>query len=296
MITINPKEIPTSKFHAYLLGAVAPRPIAFASTIDKNGNINLAPFSFFNAFGTHPPTLIFAPNRRVKDGTNKHTLENVKEVPEVVINMVSFSMVQQTSLASSDYAKGVNEFDKAGFTAIPSEKVKPPRVKESPVQFECKVVNVIEMGHQGGAPNLIICEVLLMHIYENVLDPDGRINPHKIDLVARMGSDLYCRASGAAVFEVEKPKKLGLGIDAIPEKIRMSNVLTGNDLGKLGNVESLPSNDEITVTKNLTPIQELFTRFQFDNDSLENHLQQYAKKLLNEEKVMEAWRVLLCNI
>lgn len=294
MLTISPKEIPVPKLHAYLLGAVAPRPIAFASTIDKNGNVNLAPFSFFNCFGSNPPTLIFAPNRRVKDGTNKHTYENVKEISEVVINMVSYAMVQQTSLASTEYPKGVNEFVKAGFTPIPSEKVKPPRVKESPVQFECKVMNVIEMGEQGGAPNLIICEILLLHINENILDNDGRIDQHKIDLVARMGGDLYCRASGDAIFSVEKPtSKLGIGVDKIPERIRYSKILTGNDLGKLGNVETLPTKEEIDLMKKSKEVEELFSRFKNDSESLENHLHQFAKKLLEEGKVTGAWKVLL---
>src|SRR4051812_15666677 len=245
-MTVNPKDIRVAKMHAYMLSAIAPRPIAFASTIDKDGNPNLSPFSFFNAFGSHPPLVVFSPSRRVRDNTTKHTLENVREVKEVVINSVNYAMVQQASLASCEYPKGTNEFVKAGFTPIPSELIKPFRVKESPVQMECKVLQVIETGHEGGAANLIICEILLMHINENILTEDKRIDQHKIDLVARMGGDMYCRASGNSIFEVPKPNtKLGIGIDNIPEAIRDSAILSGNDLGKLGNADSLPSAEEI---------------------------------------------------
>src|SRR6185369_3924370 len=205
MFTINPKEIKTSLFHSYMLSAIAPRPIAFSSTIDKDGIPNLSPFSFFNAFGSHPPIVVFSPSRRVRDNTTKHTLENVYEVKEVVINVVNYAMVQQASLASCEYPKGVNEFEKAGFTPIPSELVKPFRVKESPVQMECKVLQVIETGHEGGAANLIICEILLMHIHDDILNEQGKIDQNKIDLVARMGGDKYCRASGSAIFSVPKP-------------------------------------------------------------------------------------------
>ncbi|MCX6290946.1 MAG: flavin reductase family protein, partial [Bacteroidetes bacterium] len=227
MLTINPKEIKTGLFHSYMLSAIAPRPIAFASTIDKDGNPNLSPFSFFNAFGSKPPIVVFSPARRVRDNTVKHTLENVYDIKEVVINVVSYAMVQQASLASCEYPKGVNEFIKAGFTPIPSEIVKPFRVKESPVQMECKVLNIIETGDEGGAANLIICEIVLMHIDESVLNEDQKIDPDKIDLVARMGGDWYCRASGPALFHVPKPNaKLGIGIDRIPEPIRHSKILT----------------------------------------------------------------------
>lgn len=246
MITIDPKEIKTGQFHAHMLSAVAPRPIAFASTIDKDGLPNLSPYSFFNAFGSKPPTLVFSPARRVRDNTIKHTLENIYETMEVVINVVSYSMVQQASLSSCEYPKGVSEFVKAGFTPIESKLVKPFRVKESPVQFECKVKQVIETGHEGGAGNLVICEILLMHINEEVMDEQGRIDQHKIDLVARCGYDWYCRASGAALFEVAKPNlKLGIGIDQIPPSILNSEVLSGNDLGQLANIEAFPSKDSI---------------------------------------------------
>ncbi len=245
MKTIIPGSLPTPIFHSYLLAAVAPRPIAFASTLDKDGNPNLAPFSFFNVFGSNPPTLIFSPARRVRDNSIKHTLENVQQVKEVVINVVNYDMVQQMSLASTEYPKGVNEFIKAGFTPIPSEKIKPFRVKESPVQFECVVKDIVYTGEEGGAGNLIICEVLLMHIHEDILNEQGKIDQHKIDLVGRLGDDWYVRASGQALFEVEKPlASLGIGVDALPESIRLSSVLTGNDLGMLGNQKELPSKEE----------------------------------------------------
>ena len=239
---INPKEIPVGKMHAYLLGAVAPRPIAFASTIDKEGNVNLSPFSFFNCFGANPPILVFSPARRGRDNTTKHSYENVLDVPEVVINVVNYSMVQQASLASTEYPKGVNEFVKAGFTQVPSTMVKPPRVGESPVSFECKVLQVIKTGDQGAAGNLVICEVILAHVKDEILDAEGKIDPFKLDAVARMGGDWYCRAQGDALFKVPKPlDKIAIGIDQLPEAIRKSSVLTGNDLGMLANVESIPT-------------------------------------------------------
>jgi len=272
---IIPGEISTGKLHAYMLGSIAPRPIAFASTIDKNGVPNLSPFSFFNCFGSNPPILIFSPAKRVRDNSIKHTLENVKEVPEVVINVVNYNIVQQMSLASCEFPKGVNEFSKAGFTAMASEKVKPFGVAESPVNIECKVKDIIETGQEGGAGNLIICEIVMMHIKDEVLDAEGKIDPQKIDLVARMGADYYCRASGNAVFEVPKPNlKLGIGIDNLPEKIRNSKVLTGNDLGMLANVEAIPTID---------------LSFQFTG----NNFHEAAQQFLLQHKLNEAWQVLL---
>ena len=277
-----------------MLGAIAPRPIAFASTNDKNGAPNLAPFSFYNAFGSNPATLVFSPARRVRDNTIKHTLENIYETGEVVINTVNFAMVHQMSLASVEFPKGENEFLKSGFTPLASEMIKPFRVKESPVQMECKVVEVKEMGHEGGAGNLIICEILLMHVSESVLDANGRIDPHKIDLVARMGNDYYCRASGAAVFEVPKPNtKPAIGYDAIPERIRLSKVLTGNDLGQLGHVETLPTWDEVSMIRKDERMMEVFERFQLDAESMEHHLHILAQEFLAEGRVMDAWKVLL---
>ena len=231
MLSINPEGVGVPKLHQYMLGAVGPRPIAFASTIDAKGRPNLSPFSFFNAFGSNPPTLIFSPARRGRDNTVKHTYNNVKATGEVVINVVSYNMVQQTSLSSTEYPEGVNEFEKAGFTMLDSELVRPFRVAESPVQFECRVKQVIELGDQGGAGNLVICEILRMHVREEVLDEDGMIDQRKIDLVARMGGNWYTRAA-PGLFEVPKPlTRLGIGVDAIPAEIRESRVLTGNDLG-----------------------------------------------------------------
>ncbi len=294
MLTINPKEVKTSEFHSYLLGAVAPRPIAFASTVDKDGNPNLAPFSFFNVFSANPPIAVFSPSRSGRTGHTKHTYENIKEVPEVAINVVNYEMVQQTSLASTEYAKGVNEFEKAGFTAIASEMVKPYRVKESPAQLECIVKQVIELGKEGGAGNLIICEVVLMHINENVLDANNHIDPHKIDLVARMGGNWYSRANGNSLFEVAKPlMNLGIGVDKIPAAIRNSKVLTGNNLGQLGNVEHLPSDDEVMIYKNSGAINEAFEMYGSTKEKLEEHLHHIAKGLLENNKVGEAWKVLL---
>lgn len=290
---IVPGEIKTAALHAYLLGAIAPRPICFASTVDKDGNPNLSPFSFFNVFGSKPPTLIFSPARRVRDNTIKHTLENIYETKEVVINVVSYAMVQQMSLASCEYPKGVNEFTKSGFTPVASDMVKAFRVKESPAQLECKVTQVIETGHEGGAGNLIICEVLCMHINDDVLNADGKIDPHKIDLVARMGGDYYCRASGSAVFEVAKPNiELGIGIDALPENIRNSSILTGNDLGLLGNSTSLPVVDTILYDDQLTQILRDNTGNQ---QALYTALHTYAKELLDAGNVHKAWQVLMAG-
>lgn len=294
MLRIDPKEIKTGVLHSYMLGSIAPRPIAFASTLDKEGNPNLAPFSFFNAFGSNPPTVVFSPARRVRDNTTKHTLENIYETGEVVINVVNYAMVQQMSLASTEYPKGVNEFIKAGFTPIASELIKPFRVKESPVQMECKVVEVKEMGDQGGAANLIICEILLMHISDAVLTPDKKIDPNKIDLVARMGGDLYCRASGNALFEVAKPlTTLGIGVDALPETIRLSKILTGNNLGQLGNVEHLPDAAEVREFRSREFMKALDDKFGHHPEILRDKLHELAKTLLDKGHVKEAWLTLL---
>ncbi len=294
MLSINPKEISTARLHAYLLGSVAPRPIAFASTIDEQGNMNLSPFSFFNVFGSNPPTLIFSPARRVRDNTIKHTLENALATKEVVINVVSFDMVQQMSLSSVEFPKGVNEFIKSGFTPISSEKVKPFRVKESPVQYECVVKQVLPIGTEGGAGNLIICEVVMFHINENILNEAGHIDPHKIDLVARMGNDFYCRASGAAVFEVAKPNtKPAIGYDAIPEYIRNSEILSANNLGQLGNIENLPDAAAIEEMKTNEVVNDILVRMQNDRESVCNHLFLLAKDLLSLNQVEQAWKVLL---
>ena len=289
MLTINPKEIPFTQMHGYLLGAVTPRPIAFASTVDKNGNVNLSPFSFFNCFGANPPILIFSPARRGRDNTTKHTYENVREVSEVVINVVNYPMVQQASLASTEYPKGVNEFVKAGFTEVPSTIVKPPRVGESPISMECKVLQIIQTGDGGAAGNLVVCEILLMHIKEEILDADGRIDPWKLDAVARLGGDYYCRVQGDSIFKVPKPlEKTGICIDQMPENIRRSKILTGNDLGLLGNVERLPDQDSIAEFKNRNEV-----RVALQNGEVALH--QLAHQFLKDEKVEEAWKTLLAN-
>ncbi len=271
------------QLQALLQGAIAPRPICFASTIDAEGNANLSPFSFFNIFSSNPPILVFSPARRVRDNTTKHTLENIIEVTEVCINVVNHDMVWQTSLASTEYAKGEDEFIKAGFTKEKSELIKPYRVKESPVQMECKVNQILPLGTEGGAGNLIICEVILVHVNETILYPDTSIiDPHKIDLVSRMGGDWYCRANGDALFEIEKPvRNKGIGVDKIPNDIRESNILTGNDLGQLGNVEHLPNEDYIIVHGKIAEGKTM----------IEIHT--LAHQLLHERKVNEAWAVLL---
>lgn len=291
---ILPGEIKTALLHGYLLGAIAPRPICFASTIDSNGHSNLSPFSFFNVFGSKPPLLIFSPSRRVRDNTIKHTLENIYETKEVVINVVNYNMVQQMSLTSCEYPKGVSEFVKAGFTPIASDLVKPFRVKESPAQLECVVKQVIETGHEGGAANLIICEMLCMHIDDAVLNADNKIDPHKIDLVARMGGDYYCRASGNAVFEVPKPNiELGIGIDCLPEKIRNSKALTGNDLGILGNCKSIPETKDITDDYRFAGI---LNNHELNPVSKTGALHHYAKELLESGNVDLAWQILLADV
>jgi len=284
MITLSPTDTPQNILHGHLVSAVGPRPVCFASTIDAKGNPNLSPFSFFNIFGSNPPIAVFSPARSGRTGQVKDTVHNVLEVPEVVINVVSYNMVQQMSLASAEYPRGVNEFVKSGFTPIASEKIKPFRVKESPVQMECKVLEVKHMGNGGGSGNLIICEILLVHISEDVLNADKKIDPNKIDLVGRMGGNWYCRASGTALFEHAQPMaNLGIGVDALPAAIRNSKVLTGNDLGKLGNVTHLPADEDIktykaSLNKKTQSKEELHTE---------------AKRLLEQNQVEEAWKLLL---
>ena len=293
MLQIVPGQVKTGELHAYLLGAVAPRPICFASTIDADGHPNLSPFSFFNVFGSNPATLIFSPSRRVRDNTTKHTLENIYATKEVVINVVTYHMVQQASLSSCEYPQGVNEFEKAGFTPLPSEKVKPWRVKESPVQMECVVKQVIETGQEGGAGNLVICEPVLIHINEEILDEHKHINPHKIDLVARMGADYYCRASGSAVFEVPKPNtRLGIGVDTLPLSIRNSRILTGNNLGMLGNSTTIPVISDLPADDQLNAI---LREHSHDSDAKQLALHEYARQLLEAGNIGKAWQVLLAD-
>ncbi|PCJ66062.1 MAG: flavin reductase [Bacteroidetes bacterium] len=254
MLTLDPKELAIPKLHHYLLGSIGPRPIAFASTIDTSGNRNLAPFSFFNVFSANPPILIFSPSRSGRTNATKNTYDNVKSVAEVVINVVNYDMVHQMSLTSSPFDAGIDEFEKGGFTPIPSETVEPYRVKESPIQMECKVLEVKELGVNGGAGNLVICEVQRIHINEKVLDENNMVDQQKIDLVSRMGGNWYCRTNSGSMFELDKPlTTIGIGVDALPGKIRLSSELTGNDLGRLGNLQYLPSEDELTsALKNIS--------------------------------------------
>jgi len=280
---------------ALLQSLICPRPIAFASTVDAAGNVNLSPFSFFNMFSANPPVVVFSPSRRGRDGTTKHSLENIHEVPEAVISIVNYSIVEQMSLASVEYDKGVSEFVKTGLTPVASELVKPPRVAESPASMECKVTQVIPLGTGGGAGNLVICEVVMIHVCEEILAPDGKkADPYLLDAVARMGGDYYTRASGEALFIVPKPnQKKGIGVDQIPDYIRNSRFLTGNNLGRLGNVEKLPEASEVEAFGQDPRIEEIRSRFANHRESLDDHLHQLAKELLEAGDVQTAWKVLL---
>ena len=288
MISLDPKDLSTGKLHGYLLSAVAPRPIAFASTMDQDGNPNLSPFSFFNVFSANPPVLIFSPARRVRDNTTKHTLENVEVLNEVVINVVNYDIVHQMSLSSTEYPEGVNEFEKAGLTMLPSDKVQPFRVAESPVQFECKVNDIIKLGTEGGAGNLVICEVVKLHISEDVLNADKTINQEALDLVARAGGSYYSRAK-QGFFEIPKPlRTMGIGVDALPEDIKNSMILTGNDLGMLANVDSLPSKDEVKAF-----IEDLSERYPEIKSASHREKQKLARNYLSYGDVESAWKLLL---
>ncbi len=288
MLSLEPKDISVGKLHSYLLSAVAPRPIAFASTINADGNPNLSPFSFFNVFSANPPILVFSPARRVRDNTTKHTLDNIEQVKEVVINVVNFDIVQQMSLSSTEYPENVNEFEKAGLTMLGSDVVRPFRVAESPVQFECKVNDIIKLGTKGGAGNLIICEVLKFHISSDVLNDDKSINQEQLDLVARAGGSYYSRAN-KGFFEIPKPlSTLGIGVDAMPEHVKNSMILTGNDLGVLGNVKALPSNKDIEDF--LIDISERYPNVR-DMSHREKH--KIAQNYLSYGDVVSAWKLLL---
>ncbi len=294
MRSYSPSEIETPKLHGLLLSAIAPRPIAFVSTMDESGNPNLAPFSFFNVFSANPPIAIFSPARRVRGNTTKHTLDNVEATKECVINVVNYDILHQMNLASCEYADGVNEFKKAGLTAIGSDLVKPYRVKESPVQFECKVREVIHLGQEGGAGNLVISEVVKMHYHDDVFDVNDNPDPQKLDLVSRMGQNWYCRAFGEAVFDVPKPgRTVGIGVDAIPDQIRNSHTLTGNDLGRLGMVPELPSEKDVQDYAMRSDVKELIDKFMQQPDQLEDLLHIKAHQLLEAGKTEEAWKLLL---
>ena len=295
-LTVDPQKVSTPELHGYLLGAVAPRPIAFASTIDKSGRVNLSPYSFFNAFSANPPMLVFSPARRVRDNTTKHTLENVEEVPEVVINICDYSMAEQMSLASTEYDKGVNEFVKAGFTEAKSEKVSPPRVLEAPVSMECVVDRVVKLGDQGGAGNLIFCRVLLLHVNERILDENKKIDPYKLDAIGRMGGDWYVRANGEALFTIPNPlMQKGIGVDQIPEHIRLSKVLTGNQLGRLGNVEKFPEAEEINAWQQKPEVLNILDDRNLSEEERQEALHRLAAKLLDKNQTEDAWKVLLQN-
>ncbi|MEM6644156.1 MAG: flavin reductase family protein [Bacteroidota bacterium] len=292
---IDPSAVSTAELYHFLTGAVVPRPIGFVSTVSKEGRVNLSPYSFFNIFSVNPPILIFSPSRRGRDNTLKDTLENVLEHQEAVVNVVSYDMVQQMSLSSAEYERGTNEFVKSGFTEAASEKVKPPRVAESPVSFECSVQEIKSLGEQGGAGQLVICEILIMHLDDAIMGENGKIDPRELDLVGRMGSDWYVRASGDAIFEVAKPlKTMGIGIDQIPDRIRISTVLTGNHLGMLGNVESLPTDEEVLSFANEPEVRAILDSFD-DEENTQLELHKLAADLLNEGEIDTAWKVLLID-
>jgi len=296
MRSYTPSEMEVPELHGLLLSAVAPRPIAFVSTVDADGNPNLAPFSFFNVFSANPPIAIFSPARRVRGNTTKHTLDNVETTKECVINIVNNGILHQMNLASCEFGDGINEFEKAGLTGIKSDAVKPLRVKEAPVQLECKVREVVHLGQEGGAGNLVISEVVRMHVAEEVFGEDGNIDPQKLDLVARMGQNWYCRANGDAVFEVPKPgRELGIGVDELPKNIRNSSILTGNDLGRLGMTPSLPSKEEIEEYYHQPHVKELLSEHHLNPKQVERMLHKNAHRLLEEGKTAEAWKMLLAT-
>jgi flavin reductase (DIM6/NTAB) family NADH-FMN oxidoreductase RutF len=288
MISLDPKDLSTGKLHGYLLSAVAPRPIAFASTIDADGNPNLSPFSFFNVFSANPPILIFSPARRVRDNTTKHTLQNVETVKEVVINVVNYDLVHQMSLSSTEYPEGVNEFEKAGLTMLPSDEVKPFRVSESPVQFECKVNEIVNLGTEAGAGNLVICEVVKLHINEDVMNVDGSINQEALDLVARAGGSYYSRAK-KGFFEIPKPlRTLGIGVDQMPDHVKSSMILTGNNLGMLANVETLPSTGEVNEF-----VESISERYPNIKTASHREKHKLAQNYLSYGDIESAWKLLL---
>lgn len=294
MLTLQTSDLNPAQLQNYLQYAIAPRPICLATTIDREGKVNLSPFSFFNLFSTNPPLCIFSPARRVRDNTTKHTLENILEVRECVINMVSYPMVQQTSLSSTDYGKEVNEFEKAGFRMEPSTLVRPPRVAEAPVQLECLVTEVISLGEKPGAGNLILAEIKVIHVKEEILDASGKIDQEKIDLVARLGGDWYCRVTAANLFQVAKPlTTLGIGVDALPSGVRNSYVLSGNDLGMLGNLENIPSEEEIDLIRNHPDVKEVLDATIGDGVNRQRELHELAREMLGRGEAGTALKVVL---
>lgn len=293
MKTIAPQDLGPQAFYRLLNSSIAPRPIAFASTISKEGHVNLSPYSFFNLFGFNPPILVFSPSRN-RHGDKKHALLNVEEVPEVTINIVNHAMVEQMSLASAEFDRHVNEFEKAGFTAVASEQVRPPRVAEAPVAYECLVRQTLPLGDGPGAGTLIICEVVLAHFQDNIFDEQNRIDPHKLDLVGRLGADWYVRANNAALFEVARPQ-MGVGVDSLPASVRNSNILTGNDLGKLGSALTIPTPDAVATYAQTDAMKLLVEEARFGCQYLPDLLHFRAKQLLAEGKVEEAWLTLLTH-
>jgi flavin reductase (DIM6/NTAB) family NADH-FMN oxidoreductase RutF len=287
------KKLPAAEVQNYLQHAIAPRPIAFASTIDNEGNVNLSPFSFFNLFSSNPPIVIFSPARRVRDNSTKHSLQNVEEVKEVVINIVDYDMVQQTSLASCEYPKDTSEFLKAGFTPEKATIIRPPMVKESKIKLECQVLEIKSLGNEGGAGNLVICQVLCMHIDDSILDADNKIDQTKIHHVARLGGDWYCKVDENNLFKVAKPNtQLGIGIDALPEGIRNSKILTGNHLGQLANVNEMPV---VEPSFNDDRLKNIIQYYSINPADMDNELHTYAARLLDEGNVHDAWQVLLAD-
>lgn len=294
MLSLKTSDLKPAELQNYLQYAIAPRPICFASTVDKAGNVNLSPYSFFNLFSSNPPICVFSPARRVRDNTTKHTLENILEVPECVINIVNYDMVQQTSLASTEYPKGVNEFVKAGFTELKSELVRPPRVAEAPVQLECVVNQVIPLGEGPGAGNLVLAEIKLIHIQEEILDAQGKIDQAKIDLVARLGGDWYCRVGADNLFSVAKPiAQLGMGMDALPSAIKSSTILTANNLAALANEENMPSAEAVEAIESQADVKEVLDATIGDPNTRNIQLQILAKSYLDRGEVVAAWKILL---
>jgi flavin reductase (DIM6/NTAB) family NADH-FMN oxidoreductase RutF len=296
MASYDPKEVKATEFYGLMSGAVVPRPIAFASTVDAEGNVNLSPFSFFNLFSSTPPVLVFSPLRRMRDNSSKHTLDNVSATKEVVINIGNYEMVEQMSLASTEYDKGINEFIKSGLTPEKSVLISPPRVKEAPVAFECKVTDVIKLGSEGGAGNLVLCEVVMMHVKEEILDEHGNIDPYKLNAVARMGGDYYLHAIKESIFELPKPlRNKGIGVDQLPEFIRASNLLTGNNLARLGNTEIIPNDEEVSAFRTSPLVTYILAKYAGNPAKQRLELELLGKKLLEDNQVLDAWKALLLS-
>ncbi len=293
MPIIDPQQFTSSEFYQYMIEAVVPRPIAFASTVDSEGRVNLSPYSFFNAVSSNPPVLVFAPVNRNRDNTRKHTLDNVEACPEVVINVVNYVVAEQMSLTSTEYDRGVDEFVKAGLTALPSERVKPPRVAECPVAFECRVQQVVSLGTEGGAGHLVICEIVLAHVREEVLDEEQRIDPHRLDAIGRMGGSLYCRASGDALFEIARPvREKGIGVDRLPPDIRQSEVLTGSNLAQLANVAQVPDATALQAYADEPRISRMWKLYSLTPESVPEKMHELAQDFLRQGEVMKAWAAL----